>query len=128
MSRLRDLSALLRDEASWPPGFEWYFGDTNSCAIGLARATGLLPGPRLTPCRVSEARHLGLPKKAFMDLFFDYPDHVGSTLASWVSVKPEMVADRIDAYLATVPAKKAAEPKPPIVTVQEARRRMAAAA
>ena len=64
---------------------------------------------------------------AFMDLFFNYPG-AGNEVSSWVGVKPEMVADRIDAYLATVPAKKAAEPKPPIVTVQEARRRMAAAA
>jgi hypothetical protein len=41
MSKLRDLQELLLDETRWPADFKWDYADARTCAIGLARATGM---------------------------------------------------------------------------------------
>jgi hypothetical protein len=41
MSKLRDLQELLLDETRWPEDFEWNYARASTCAIGLARATGM---------------------------------------------------------------------------------------
>lgn len=94
MSTLEALRDLLRDEARWPEGFRFNFGDFDTCAIGLACRTGLIEGEAETV----EATQLGITEKTYWDLFIS--SHLGEFRRA---TSAEVIADRIDAYLAATP-------------------------
>jgi hypothetical protein len=88
---LRTLSAVLRDQTKWPAGFRWNYAHPSHCALGLGRE---LWG-------WSAFKHItrSIPHRDENTIFFELG----------INVRPEHVADAIDAYLAT----GAVDPVPP---------------
>jgi hypothetical protein len=90
MSKLQDLSALLRDESRWPEDFQWDYGDFNTCAVGLGCRAGLF-APGIRPVDV-EAEDLGMDPVSYWGLFV--------RSGYYGDITPEMIADKIDDWLA----------------------------
>jgi hypothetical protein len=86
---LRGLSYLLRNKNLWPEKFEWNYASCDNCAMGLAMKSGLTNYSN------------GLDDKTrshfFMNMLGGNPSTPGAQ-----SITPEIVADRIDAYLEKV--------------------------
>ncbi len=92
---LEGLSWLLRHKEAWPPTFgRWNYRGCTTCAMGLAMAVWRDGRwySMIEPAPAQTARMLDVPRVAADRLFTDMS--VPSSL-----VTPEMVADRIDAYL-----------------------------
>lgn len=96
------LSFVLRNKELWPKGFEWNFSYCYSCAIGLAYCLWQQV-PTCHPHNVARAVNI-----EFMDayeLFMSTPeeaiihDRKRNTVTE-IPVTPEMIADRIDKFLA----------------------------
>ena len=87
MSKLQDLTTLLRNRADWPEDFEWDYSDITHCAVGLACEVGLIRGKR--PSRV-EGADFDISDAAFDAIFMTWgrggPD----------AVTPQMVVRRIE--------------------------------
>ena len=100
MSKLQDLSALLRNESQWPEGFAWDYSDTSTCALGLAYASGILDETHKATTNPTEV--FGLPWREFEAIFFGHPcsDYDVETVDD---ITPEMVADEIDRQLKRMP-------------------------
>jgi hypothetical protein len=85
--KLQALSALLRDPERWPASFgPWNYANWSTCACGLAVASGIA---------TNWADDFGLTQHDF--------DFVFAVIAPGLSTHnttPEIVAERIDAYLA----------------------------
>lgn len=99
---LAGLSYLLRHRELWPAGFSWNFSGCHSCAMGLAHRTWanslwrrFTTGLRY-PDAPSMQRVFGISEHNTLQFFYYGYDTA--------SVTPEMVADKIDAYLAGRPA------------------------
>ena len=116
---LRALSHILRHKELWPKGFRWHYSSCSSCAMGLAweiwdlgfisdvytnlrRASSLFQMPLVESCTI------------FGGYIPHDPNNIenGAYQAQWTvdpaggsymgHVTPEMVADKIDEYLAGV--------------------------
>lgn len=108
---LAALSFVLRNKDLWPAGFQWDFGSTKECAMGLAHRLwpADVPEPFGAP-ETGSAQMAGvfkIPYQAADDIFY------GSTRSYpykllWMTlgvtprrdVTPEMVAGAIDKYVA----------------------------
>jgi hypothetical protein len=105
---LAELSRVLRNPQEWPADFEWYYGNCQSCAMGLAFR---LVGERFPESGTAEhsgeailAQQFGIPKKVANDLFYYV---AWSNRIFMEEVTPIHVADAIDAYLAGEGGKEA---------------------
>lgn len=91
---LQVLSYMLRHKELWPDGFEWAFHDCQRCAMGLAW--------KLWP------KHIAMPTKTEMVRVMGMPfDDAKAIFGGWAFshrdveiISPELVADKIDEYLA----------------------------
>ena len=83
---LEGLSWLLRHKEAWPPTHVWDFHQEASCAIGIARGHWGYDAIRRIP---------GCTVLAMVRLF----SQLQYLPVQDKDVTPEMVADRIDAYL-----------------------------
>lgn len=84
---LRTLAYVLRNPELWPEDFEFYFPAVPTCAMGLCtRLWGLQSAQEALDLSHREATHLFGNGHYFPVLNAD--------------VTPEMVADRIDAFVA----------------------------
>jgi hypothetical protein len=81
------LSWVLRHKEAWPPGYRWDYSHLYSCAIGIYRRSWPLAGP------LSGA----IKRQQYENMFC----HYAYRPVRDADVTPEMVADRIDAYLAS---------------------------
>lgn len=106
---LTALAYALRHPETWPEGFEWDYGDCESCAMGLAgelwaKVDGVL-------YRDWIARSMAMPYRAVDDIFFELGwtktvrrrflrRAVVTEVQDMDSVGPDDVADAIDRYLA----------------------------
>jgi len=91
MTILRQLSELLRDQTKWPDDFAWDYSDSNTCAIGLARAVELI---RTRPTDVTHETFPEMTEYQFNKVFFDRGHHL-----NYDQVTTHEVADRIDELL-----------------------------
>lgn len=89
---LKALSHILRHRELWPTGFEWNFSHCPTCAIGMARELWF------SDRALWEAEDEFHVRCGYSDLAHTEMFVVGAF--GPVSVSPEMVADRIDAFLA----------------------------
>lgn len=107
---LAGLSCLLRDPTQWPVGFEWDYGDSGCCAMGLASEYWEVEvNGGYTICD----ELFGLSRADTEALFYGrgpwYPKEPSTTFVQkvlrpegWTRMKdvtPEHVADAIDDYL-----------------------------
>ena len=90
---LAGLAWLLRHKEAWPEGFEWEFGDCFRCGMGLAARVWNTWERRLDPSPSQQAAIWGIPCDEAYRIFV-------AGFSNPTLVTPEMVADRIDAYLA----------------------------
>lgn len=98
---LEGLAYALRHPETWPKGFHWDYRDTCHCGIGLVHELWdeKVPPDRaqsIEPYLSNACRLLALPYTVADDMF------VGSEGYGNIEcrkVKPEMIADKIDAYL-----------------------------
>lgn len=127
---LHALSYALRHPDTWPEGFVWNYHRCESCAMGLAHQLWKSKVPITCPDNGASrmAHTFAMPYEAAKSIFLGME---GSEAADWmpgeaitqtkntghlwwkkssttthyfsdhVAVSPEMVADQIDAYLAT---------------------------
>jgi hypothetical protein len=89
---LKALSHILRHRELWPPGFKWFYGECETCAMGLAHQLWSEAIIQPTSLRVGTA----------LDINYDVASHLFLDRYGYVSmfaITPEMVADRIDEYL-----------------------------
>ena len=97
---LSTLAFILRNRELWPEDFEWEFSSCRKCAMGLAHV--MWPSVVKDTCSEAMAIAFGISFRAAHNMFcLRRLPH--SLYCEWdtVAVTPEMVADRIDAYLAT---------------------------
>ena len=89
---LRFLAYVLRHSDMWPPGFEWDFRSTNTCALGMAKRLGMAPYEGKEP--------LGINDDECYAIFLTdrRPWYLGGSL---FTPTPRDVAKRIDKVLAT---------------------------
>ena len=119
---LHGLSYALRHPDTWPNGFVWNYKRCQSCAIGLAHqlwnsipSTGdprtgatIMARSFAMPYGASENIFLGkgpwCPRKTWTKIegFLWWKKRVQRSQDDFDAVTPEMVADQIDKYLATV--------------------------
>lgn len=94
---LQGLAWLLRHKEAWPEGFVWCFQDCQTCAMGLLwRSMGEMPDWDNSRAQIRVAAFFALDSDTAYDIFQAMAD----TADDYIDVTPEMVADRIDAYLA----------------------------
>lgn len=94
---LRALSYLLRRPEMWPTGFAWYFGSCDTCAMGLAASLWGWAHPNTW----GAAQRLDILHSDAIDIFGDVSmGAIGYGPVTHSEITPEMVADRIDQYLA----------------------------
>lgn len=104
---LETLSYALRHPETWPEGFVWNYNDCAKCAMGLSYSLFRWKHPRgKGPERYTSdiSRRFAMPYQDSVDIFF----HTRPPFEWWRpfaerssdSVTPEMVADRIDAFVA----------------------------
>ncbi len=117
---LHALSYALRHPDTWPEDFVWDYRQCDQCAMGLAHALwNSIPEVGLDNGATVMARSFAMPYKAADAIFFGSSkwlptkDKVKTTGSLWwkeekvtrvsnlKAVTPDMVADQIDAYLAT---------------------------
>ena len=101
---LEALAYRLRHPETWPKGFKWYFGDCTSCAMGLAhelwapdKLKKWRESERDTPWASSTATMLDMPYSSVDRIFMNAGHSYGVCFAG--QIRPEMVADQIDAFL-----------------------------
>lgn len=111
---LENLSYVLRHPDAWPEGFEWDYGNCQTCAMGLAhRLWTSVPKPHPDVQKGSSrmGRSFALPFEAAESIFFggDWSPEKSVGHLWWRKwevdrrlVTPGMVADQIDQYLTTV--------------------------
>lgn len=96
---LKNLAYVLRHKELWPEDFVWDYSRPESCGIGMCRLLY-----RLDPTIVDDRLDEDSANKIFMSwmgekkyLFglFKYPVHMRTE-----DITPEVVADRIDCWLA----------------------------
>ena len=92
--RAAELSNLLRHRELWPADFEWNYKHPDTCAIGLARRHWNMRWVSLSVL----SQKLGLPEPVAYDIFICL---AGDLHVRTNKITPELVADAIDAYLAT---------------------------
>ena len=96
---LNDLAYILRHKELWPPNFEWYWGNCNTCAMGLLFRFHGIEGE---PNSLSAAKALGINMNDAYNLFVTSrwfaPTGIGP-------ITPEMVARGIDNFLASKEAR-----------------------
>ena len=83
MSELKQLVELLRDEARWPKDFEWNYGISDTCALGLAWRSN-----------IDEVDKFGLDEVEFEWVFFNKGRH-----QSYRQVTAREIANRIEKVL-----------------------------
>lgn len=83
MSQLKQLVELLRDETKWPEDFEWNYGISYTCALGLAFKVG-----------IDEVDKFGLNEETFQWVFFNKGNH-----QSYRQVTAREIASRIERVL-----------------------------
>jgi hypothetical protein len=83
---LAGLAWVLRHKEAWPPGHQWDFTRGSTCAVGIAM--------RRWGTRVTDFPSMTISARNTMFCFGAYHPVADS------DVTPEMVADRIDTYLA----------------------------
>ena len=91
---LAGLAWLLRHKEAWPEGFEWDFDDCFRCGMGLAAQLW-------DACAFDLTLSLSAGQAVIWDIPYDEANRiflVGASNSTWITT--EMVADRIDAYLA----------------------------
>lgn len=102
------LIAALRDEALWPKGFEWYFGNCRFCGMGLLNRLcnlglpvtlkeSLLHGEGIADWVGETAKVLGLGHEDTRMIFDPGPDCIavyGTDMA--IAIGPKAVADRLE--------------------------------
>jgi hypothetical protein len=99
---LQALSRLLRDESSWPPGFEFNFDSCTTCAMALAFTQWHLPLiNEVVGCSSKMATLMGISFEDSLRLFVDAAYH-RIPLRGSSRITPEEVADAIDQYLEDV--------------------------
>jgi hypothetical protein len=89
---LSGLSYALRHPETWPPGFEFDYIHDKTCAMGLAYRVGMIDEPH------AEAMMRAFGIRRHCDAFTMFCSGYGCTRKSEITA--DMVADRIDAYLA----------------------------
>jgi len=110
---LHALSYALRHPDTWPQGFYWNYSDCDECAMGLAHCLWKsIPQPTDDSSRgtTDMARTFHIPYSVADSIFYggDWTPRRTSghlwwkgTIMDFESVTPDMVADQIDAYLAS---------------------------
>ncbi len=102
---LARLSYLLRHHELWPEDFSWHFDNCECCAMGLASAFWQLDPEQyewtdcddVVDCHLNMVHTvLGVHKSTCMILFLNERTYGVSS----EQVTPNMVADKIDEYLA----------------------------
>lgn len=114
---LENLSYALRHPETWPKGFYWKFSNCERCAMGLAQAlwhnidsfNNRFLGAEAIASDM--ARQFAMPFGRVKDIFLGQGDWAPlKTTGFWWfkkhdtdmgAVTPEMVADQIDAYIAS---------------------------
>lgn len=100
LKSLTGLAFILRHKELWPKGFQWEYNDCDKCAMGLAYA--LFDGrERDMKIQLHEVGHLLGFEITYpvANIFLDGNLGYGVT-CGWKVITPEMVADKIDAYVA----------------------------
>ena len=92
MTRLRQLSDLLRDQTKWPDDFVWDYSHADQCAIGLACVTDVID--RVNSSFVTYLDFPEMTERQFEAVFYDRGQHL-----NYEEVTAHEVADRIDELL-----------------------------
>lgn len=87
---LRALSYALRHQELWPKDFKWAFHDCTTCAMGLAGRLW-----KTIPLLSYMEGAFGMDYQSAKDIFGGW-----GYMLSLPEITPEMVADKIDEYLA----------------------------
>jgi hypothetical protein len=103
---LQALSHILRHRELWPEGFAWDYSECETCAMGLAHKLWRLRSQYTMAVGMHRlvsddmAKQFAMPDISAQCIFGgrDLEDVYG--VDNTVDVTPEMVADRIDQYLA----------------------------
>lgn len=95
---LRALSHVLRHKGLWPKGFKWNFSSCETCAMGLASQLWHLDLER--GYGHAMASSMGSSGVVLVSLF-TIKGYVSVATPNGSKVTPEMVADKIDQYLAS---------------------------
>lgn len=104
---LRALSHILRHKELWPKGFEWNFSKCSTCAMGLANKLWNLRDEAHTST-ISQHLKIHHHDATYLFTYDGYRQEtkgrnlVEITTSPDGGVTPEMVADKIDEYLAGV--------------------------
>src|SRR5258706_15803969 len=95
---LTALSYLLRHQEQWPTGFVWNYAWCDKCAMGLARTLWkrdfITNDDNIEQAEIFMMSTFGLGIETIEDIF-ENEDYPGMS-----KITPEMVADKIDTYLA----------------------------
>lgn len=89
---LERLAHVLRHRELWPKHFEWKFKDCEHCAMGLARR--IFPNHVASSDSPTMSETFGIPALDAQNIFM-----MPNAGYCFMSVTPEVIADRIDAYL-----------------------------
>jgi hypothetical protein len=97
---LHALSYALRHPDTWPEGFVWNYAQCAQCAMRLAhRLWRQIPRPENDTGTSVMARSFAMPYEEANKIFF-LAHHVwGPFYRQMAAVTPEIVADKIDAYI-----------------------------
>lgn len=97
---LKNLSYILRHKELWPEGFEWSYEKCPTCAMGLAAALWGVIDTKAVPVTPQMATYFDIPAK-IADRVFGGKNIESVFGVYWYhQITPEMVADKIDEYLA----------------------------
>jgi hypothetical protein len=89
---LERLAHVLRHRELWPKYFEWKFSDCDHCAMGLARQ--MFPDHVASTDCPTMSESFDIPMRDAQNIFM-----MPNAGYCFMSVTPEVIADRIDAYL-----------------------------
>lgn len=103
---LEKLSYILRHPETWPKDFEWYFPRCSQCAMGLARKIWKDNHDTMEDMFALSIRDIHKLFVAGPKRFWIIPSALFGN--EYKSVTPEMIADRIDKYVAKRHRKEAA--------------------
>lgn len=96
---LEALSFLLRHKEMWPRDFAWNYAGCSSCAMGLAHQ---LWEEMMAPDSLEMSRVFDMPLSRSIQIFGGTNLCAAYEVLDYGEVTPEMVADKIDQYLASV--------------------------